>query len=240
MSEKKKWYNYFIIAEEDRTPAPEPPAKAGLAPSARPAPPARPTVAEAAGRLPAVEFKAPLKAESAEGVSFQTIYETAGIVASKHGFTILKVSEMFQSGHLKDLSAEIKKNAILVALEAAGVKIEEVVQDAVQRDRALDGYERVEERALRQLEEQKAAESAAVQKEIEAFLQKKQAQLQANNQAVEQAKHRFATWQARKQAEEQRIFETVSYFVAENPITPAPRPTPPGPVPAAPAPKTEK
>ena len=43
--------------------------------------------------------------------------------------------------------------------------------------------------------------------------------IQANNDAVAKEKERFFAWRLKKQEEEQKIADAVSYFVTENPIT---------------------
>jgi hypothetical protein len=151
--------------------------------------------------------------------TFQQIYDAVEIKTAQHGYDIYKVGQMVSSPHLKDMTAAIKKSSVLVALEAAKVSIDEIIQDAVRRDKALDAYEKVEERKVSELEQKKAAENQKIQEEIEKFLNEKRALMESNNKSVLQAKERLAQWKIQKQAEEQRIFDTVSYFVAENPIT---------------------
>src|ERR1041385_8454137 len=97
-------------------------------------------VAEIAASVPAVStFSAPVE----DPTSFAQIYEAAEIATPAHGYTILKVAGMLQSEHLHGLPQEVKRSSILVALEAAGAKIDDVIQDAVRRDRALDSFENV-------------------------------------------------------------------------------------------------
>jgi len=43
---------------------------------------------------------------------------------------------MLESEHLRNLPSDVKKSSVLVALDAAGVDIKEVIQDAIRRDRA--------------------------------------------------------------------------------------------------------
>jgi len=62
-----------------------------------------------------------------------------GIQPPEHGYTIMKVSDMLQSS--TSGFGRGQRGTILVALEAAGVKIQDVIEDAVKRDRALDTYE---------------------------------------------------------------------------------------------------
>ena len=75
-----------------------------------------------------------------------TIYKAAEIPPAPQGYSILNISHMLESEHLCNLPSDVKKSSVLVALDAAGVDIKEVIQDAIRRDRALDGYERVPQR----------------------------------------------------------------------------------------------
>ncbi len=145
----------------------------------------------------------------------------------------MKVADMLQSERIRALPAEVKKNSVLLALDAAGVKIEAIIEDAVRRDRALDGFERVQQKALDGLEARKAQENQQVQQELDRVIEEHRARIQANNDEVAKEKERFYGWRLQKQREEQKIADSVSYFVAENPITTggvaaAPRPEPTG------------
>jgi len=64
-----------------------------------------------------------------------------------------------------------KKNSVLLALDAAGVKIEEIIEDAVKRDRALDGFERVQQKSLDQLEARTAQDNLQIQAELDRLTQ---------------------------------------------------------------------
>ncbi|MCU1274076.1 MAG: hypothetical protein JWO48_1507 [Bryobacterales bacterium] len=131
----------------------------------------------------------------------------------------MKITEMLRSERIRTLPAEVKKSSILLALDAAGVKIEEVIEDAVKRDRALDGFERVQEKALDDLEARKEQDNANIQAELDRLIEEHKARIQANNDEVAKEKERFYSWRLQKQQEEQKISDSVSYFVVENPIT---------------------
>jgi hypothetical protein len=170
---------------------------------------------------------------------FDEIYGAAEIQPPAHGYTIMKIAEMLQSERIRALPAEVKKNSILLALDSAGVKIEEVIEDAVKRDRALDGFERVQQRALDELEAHKTQDNARIQAELDRLIQEHKGRIQANNDEVAREKERFYAWRLQKQQEEQKIAESVSYFVTENPITiggvaAAPRGAQPGSQPESP------
>jgi uncharacterized protein YicC (UPF0701 family) len=105
-----------------------------------------------------------------------------------------------------------------LALEAAGVKPQEVVQDAVRRDKVLDAYENVQQKALHDLETKKIQENQELQAEIEKRINEMQSRIQANNEDVAKEKERFYGWQLKKQQEEQKIADAVSFFTSEKPI----------------------
>jgi hypothetical protein len=224
---EKKWYNFILSvdhaseggAEEEAT---SEPGKAPVAPRS-----AAQTVAEIAS---AASINPTFKAPVNNPTSFDEIYQAAEIVDPSHGYTILKVADMLQSEYIRSLAPTVKRSSILLALEAAGVKIQGVIEDAVRRDRALDTYEHVQEKALHELESQKLEENRQVQADLDRIAAEHQARIQKNNDDVAKEKERFYGWRLKKQQEEQKIHDAVSYFVAENPITTSgPPPEPPAP-----------
>jgi len=220
----KKWYELFVSVgqpseqpEETReAPAPGNPAPASAAQA----------VADIARTVaPETKFTTPVAAAA----SFEEIYRSAEIQPPAHGFTIMKVAEMLRSEHIRNLPRDVKRSSVLVALEAAGAPLEDVIQDAVKRDRALDGFERVQEKGVTDLEARKAQENQQIQAEMDRIVAEHRSRIQANNDELSKEKERFYAWRLKKQEEEQKISDAVSYFVTENPITTA------GPA-AAPAP----
>jgi len=208
----KKWYNYFISLDQDAaneqhaSSSPHPPAQKSAAQS----------VAEiAAGVAAEPKFTNPVS----NPASLDEIYRAAEIPEAPHGYSILKVAQMMESEHIRSLPADVKRSSVLVALDAAGVNIKDVIQDAIQRDRALDTYERVQQRALEELENTKSKENAQIQAEIDRFVAQQRAKIQENNGAIIHEKERVTGWRLKKQQEEKKIADTVGYFVSENPIT---------------------
>jgi hypothetical protein len=126
---------------------------------------------------------------------------------------------MLQSEHIRNLPAEVKRSSILLALDAAGVKLQDIIEDAVRRDRALDTFERVQQKAVEDLEKRKTEENRQIQEELDRLVSEHRARMQANSDAVAKERERFFSWRLQKQQEEQKIADTVSHFVTENPIT---------------------
>jgi hypothetical protein len=155
-----------------------------------------------------------------EEQTFDEVYGAAGLEpANSSRFTIFKVEKLLQSQHLQGLPEKTKASSVLVALEANNVKLNAIIQDAVSRDKALDEYDKMLKRDIKNLESDIEIKNAEIEAEIEDFLQRKKEQIANNNQQLEQARELYATWNLRKQQEEERLFEAVSPFVDQNPIT---------------------
>jgi hypothetical protein len=151
--------------------------------------------------------------------SFDQIYEAAEIPLPPQGYSILKIAQMLESEHIRNLPSDVRKSSVLVALDAAGVDVKEVIQDAIRRDRALDTYERVQQRAVEELESKKTSENSQIQAEIDKYVTEQRAKIQGNSDAISREKERFTGWRLKKQQEEKKIADAVGYFVSENPIT---------------------
>ncbi len=212
----KKWYNYFVSVDEANTADPSSSNARGAAASSKSA---AQSVAEIAASIAAEPtFTTPVS----DPTSFDEIYKAAEIPAAPQGYSILKVAQMLESEHIRNLPSDVKKSSVLVALDAAGADVKDVIQDAVRRDRALDTYERVQQRAVEELESRKSKENSQIQAEIDKYLTEQRAKMQANSDEVAREKERFAGWRLKKQQEEKKIADAVGYFVSENPITTGP------------------
>ncbi len=206
----KNWYSFFVVADEPNAAA----ARPGGAPAAPPPTPRRAEelVAEPAEASPA----APAPVPSAE---LSVVYDSAKIAPPAHGYTVLKVAEMLHSEHIRALPAEVRRKSVLVALDAAGVTVEEIVEDAVRRDRALDTYERVLQQHVDKLVEATAAENRALEDEVATRAAALRAQIDENTRKVVAEQADLQAWRQRKQHEEALIAEAVGHFVSENPVT---------------------
>lgn len=202
----KKWYSYFVVTNDSGTTASSSPTS---------------EMPRRAEDLVAAPDPAPAlsSATVAPSADVSIVYEAAQIVPPAHGYTVLKVAEMLQSEHIRALPADVRRKSVLVALEAAGVRVDEIVQDAVRRDRALDTYERVLQQNLDQHAATAAAENRQLEDEIARRVAELRAQIDANTQRVAAERAELDTWRRRKQQEEVLIAEAVAHFVSENPIT---------------------
>jgi hypothetical protein len=228
----KKWYNYFVSTDDAGGGPPPGDASAAGPPGADTGQmsPAQTVAQIASGVSAEPKFTSPVSKQG----TFDEIYQAAEIPPAPQGYSIMKVAEMLQSEHIRSMPTDVKRSTILVALDAAGVDIKDVIQDAVRRDKALDGYERVQERAIADLEGKKNQENTQIQAELDKYVAEQRAKIQSNNDDVTKEKERFFGWRLKKQQEEKKISDAVAPFVTENPITTGAGSTPSVPKPAGP------
>jgi hypothetical protein len=209
----KKWYNYIVSVDDPVGAEPGPP-NAKSTPVATKS--AAQSVAEIASSMAAEpKFTTPVS----DPTSFDEIYKAAEIPPAPQGYSILKISQMLESERIRNLPSDVKRSSVLVALDAAGIDVKDVIQDAIRRDRALDTYERVQQRAAEELEARKTKENSEIQSQIDKYVTEQRAKIQSNNEAISREKERFTGWRLKKQQEEKKIADAVGYFTSENPIT---------------------
>jgi hypothetical protein len=157
----------------------------------------------------------------ADVTDFAAVYAEAGIVLPGHGYGIDKAAEMLDSKRLASLGREVKAAAVLAAIEAAGVPLRDVIQDAVKRDKALDAFEAAKGREVQDLSERTRARAEEIKAEIDAFLKERNTELEQLKAAGEAAQRAFLELQTRKRREEERLFALVGHFLegGDNPVS---------------------
>jgi hypothetical protein len=147
--------------------------------------------------------------------SFEEVYSSAGISTPGRNYTILKIADMVNSKHLADMTLEARRNALMMALEAAGAEIGDLLQDAVTRNRALDDYEEERQEEVRRFESAKAEENNKLHAEMERLTSEYMSRIQANSDRVAQEQDNLRGWQKRKQMESQRITDAATFCVPQ-------------------------
>jgi hypothetical protein len=127
-------------------------------------------------------------------------------------YTILKVAQMLQSEHMRTLPGQAKRAAILVALQAAGVKVADVIDDAMQRSEALCNAEHAREKALREFEIRKEEANRKVLAMVQSLVAEYDARMQRTKEVVGAEREKLAEWRRMKTEEEQRITDALSYL----------------------------
>ncbi len=213
---EKKWYNVFVSVEDEEKKGEQTQAAEGQR---------RLEIAEP-------ELEQPVARVGEELPSFEAIFQAFGIKEPANGFTVYRAEELLKSVYLKNASPEIRRSALMVALEALRIPPEEVIQDAVKRDKALTQFEKIEERRLRELEQKKSEENKRLQEEMERIFNEIREKMEDNNSMLKETREKFQSWQQDKEKEEQRLSNVLQYFVAQEVpeqthTTKRRRPTPP-------------
>jgi hypothetical protein len=164
---------------------------------------------------PPMKLPEPVHAPVAGNETFDHIYNTAAVKPPRLSYGILKVAEMVNSDHLAGMSNETRRCALLMALEAAGAEIEDLLQDAVVRQRALGDYEDAQQERLRHFESAKQDENRTIQAELDRLTGQFMSRIQANLDEVAREQDNFQAWQKRKQQEAQRITEAAAFCVPQ-------------------------
>ena len=185
-----------------------------------PAPP--PSMKDIIHRVPTPRLDEQSLPGSDEVPDFPAIYKASGIKDPAHGFTAYKVLEILSAPDFAALDAKAKAGALsgFLRMNPSGpVPIEDVIQDALARDNALDGFEAFLRQKLEARNADREKENASLQAGIDELVRKNREKMQANLEAIAKEQERFASWQARKRVEEQKLFEAVGPFVEKNPVS---------------------
>jgi len=221
--EKMKLVESEDVPAETAGAAPKPaaPPTAGRRPGS-PLPTPAATMQDILHRVPAPRLDEQSLAPSNDIPDFPSIYKASGIKDPAHGFTAYKVLEILSSPDFAALDAKAKAAALsgFLRMSPSGpVPIEDVIQDALARDTALDGFESFLRMKLEARNADREKENASLQAGIDELARKNREKIQANLEAIAKEQERFASWQGRKRIEEQKLFEAVGPFVEKNPVS---------------------
>ena len=142
-------------------------------------------------------------------LSYEDIYRAAGILTADSGYGIHKVVDMLNSDRIRNLSPEIKRASVLMALDAAGTSTDDLLRDATRRQQALSSYDAGQQKQLEEFEARKVQENAQIQAEMERVTAHYAERIQHNQDQIAREKETLRTWQVPKQFESQRIAEVI-------------------------------
>ncbi len=154
-------------------------------------------------------------------LSYEDIYHAAGILSPRSGYGIHKVVDMLNSDRIRNLSPDIKRASVLMALDAAGASAEDLLQDATRRQQALASYEAGQQKQLQEFEARKEHEIAQIQAEMERVTAHYSERIQHSHDQVAQEKEALRNWQVQKQFEARRIAEVIDLCSKQAVASPA-------------------
>jgi|SRR5580700_44357 hypothetical protein len=146
---------------------------------------------------------------------FEQIYQSGAVRPPRLSYGVLKVADMLNSAHLCGMPADSKRAALSMALEAGGAKMEDILQDAIVRQRVLNDYEEARQRDLQNFESAVQEQNRAIQTEMDRITGQYMARMQSNLDEVARAQDSFRVWQKRKHQEARRIADAADCCVPQ-------------------------
>ena len=179
----------------------------------------------------------PHPAESLTGsqsnlLSYEDIYHAAGILNPRSGYGVHKVVDMLNSDRIRELSKDIKRASVLMAVDAAGTSPDDLLKDATHRQQALNSYEAGQQKQLEEFEARKAQENTRIQTEMDRVTAHYAERIKQNLDEIAREKEALRNWQMAKQHENQRISEVIE-LCAKQPASAPPTDPQPAPSPVA-------
>ncbi len=142
-----------------------------------------------------------------ELLPLEEIYVAAGIVSPRRGYTIKKVMEMLRSEHLSALSKEMRRASVMMALDAAGISVAEVLRDAQVRREAINSYEAEQKKLCEGEWARKAEEHAQLKEELEQVRARFMDRMKQTLDGIARDRARFGSWLTTMHEESQSITE---------------------------------
>jgi hypothetical protein len=144
-----------------------------------------------------------------EMLSYEDIYNAAGVMKPPTGYGLHKIVEMLNSDRIRDLSKEIKRASLLMALDAAGISADDVLTDARRRQEALNSYEAGKKKQVEDFEAAQSREIAQIEQEMERVQAHYRERVQHNRDLITKEKEMLRNWQGAVQHEIERIGEVI-------------------------------
>jgi hypothetical protein len=144
---------------------------------------------------------------------FATVYKGAGVQPPEHGYGVDRVGQMLNHKSLAGLDRSVKASAVLAALDAAGVRIQEAVHDAYLRYKALLAFEAAKDFELTGIGPRNEHRIADLEKEIEAYQERRNDEIEALIRETNQAIAGLTRLKTRTRAEQERFHRAIALFV---------------------------
>jgi hypothetical protein len=123
-------------------------SKAGEPAPAAPKPAAVPSLQQHPASEPSSVIGTGIPADVSD---FAVVYKGAAVQPPSHGYGVDRIADMLAHGSLAGLDKSVKASAVLAALDAAGVSIDDVIHDGLLRYKALVAFEAAKELELQQV-----------------------------------------------------------------------------------------
>jgi hypothetical protein len=219
----KSLLGFFVkVSDDEEAPAP---VKMPVPPPSAPpqqAPRVGPRVGDLLANEPAPKI-APMPAQPV-GVNlaeepFEEIYKAAGLPPSQ--CSVDDLAKLLENPTIANQPMAVKVVAVNLTLSAKNLTAEEPIADALRRDRALDAYQAMLAERVVNTEQRNSAKIQQISQEVEEYLKRKQAEMDALKAEVAEAKKQSVEFAIRREIEEKRMADLITPFLEgkPNPVT---------------------
>ncbi len=221
----KSLLGFFVkVADDEAAPAPVK-MPAPLPPTTPPPPQApRNRVGDLIANEPAPKIAPPPAKLVAAGVNlaeepFEEIYKAAGVPASQ--CSVDDLAKLLENPTIANQPMAVKVVAVNLTLSAKNLTAEEPIADALRRDRALDAYQAMLAERVVTTEQRNSAKIQQISQEVEEYLKRKQAEMDALKAEVATVKTQSVEFAIRREIEEKRLADLITPFLEgkPNPVT---------------------
>ena len=161
------------------------------------------------------EIQALAESPAELSISFDAVYDSAGVKAPPHGWTVERLKQLVpldSDGAANKLAIQRR---LLEVLADQKVDVSEIVKDAVARDSALDAFEAC---VGKKVEERLAVRERQIA-ELEAKLQALHSEVSALKAKNEIEQRAWQDWRKRKRDAEVELARVVAYLIDGSVIT---------------------
>ncbi len=149
------------------------------------------------------------------GVTFDRIFEAAGVKPAAHGWTIERLRTLLATDQFKAMDRPAVQQAVLGLLATEKAQVDDLIKDAIARDQAIDAYEGFARSKLEGRADTHRRRIAEIESQIRQ-LQEEVARLHEESKMDEE---RFGDWRRRKIAYEKELAATISYLLDKPVVT---------------------
>jgi TRAP-type C4-dicarboxylate transport system substrate-binding protein len=177
-------------------------------------------VADLVSDEPAPKFNVPAKqGDDLSQRPFEQIYRDAGVTNTP--CSVDELATLMENPMVANQPLSVKIIAVNLTLSAKGIGIDVPIADAARRDRALDAYQAMLAQRANQVEQRNAEKVQQLSKEVEEYLKKKQAEMEALKSEASETRRQSIDFSVRREAEEKRLADLISPFLEgkPNPVT---------------------
>ncbi len=142
-------------------------------------------------------------------MDFGQIFQTAGISPPAQGWTLERLQHLLRTDHFKNLDKREAQRSLAEILRSEHVDPQDLVQQAVAQDRALDEFER-------SMHDRRAREAQAArqrQGEIESKIEDLTKQREQLEAGMKEAAAQWQDWLKRKRSYERELAAAVGFLI---------------------------